>query len=151
LHPHPYMEIFVYLPPVTPSWCHLFIYMNHSWLLTGFVTRVTRRVLLVERELLTLPEHQELITDFSGVRFFRSLIFCVMCCKLLFQCLSFCPFLPLCCLSFFDLRILITPLVFSNSLYYLLTCYRHESRHNSAHLIINHDWLYFFLLQKLVM
>jgi len=29
----------------------------HSWLITGFVTKVTRRVLLVEQELLTLPEH----------------------------------------------------------------------------------------------
>ena len=29
----------------------------HSWLITGFVTRITRRVPLVEQELLTLPEH----------------------------------------------------------------------------------------------
>jgi len=29
----------------------------HSWLITGFVTRLTRRVPLVEQELLTLPEH----------------------------------------------------------------------------------------------
>jgi hypothetical protein len=28
-----------------------------------------------------------------------------------------CPFMSLCCLSFFDLRILITPLVSSNSSY----------------------------------
>jgi hypothetical protein len=30
----------------------------HSRLITGFVTRLTRRVPLVEQELLTLPEHQ---------------------------------------------------------------------------------------------
>ena len=30
----------------------------HSGLITGFVTRLTRRVPLVEQELLTLPEHQ---------------------------------------------------------------------------------------------
>ena len=28
-----------------------------SWLITGFATRLTRRVSLVEQELLTLPEH----------------------------------------------------------------------------------------------
>ena len=47
---------------------------------------------------------------FSGVRVTRSLV--------LYACfvdrLSFCP---LCCLSFFDLRILITPLESSNSSY----------------------------------
>ena len=44
----------------------------------------------------------------------RSLIFCAMFCRSLFVLLSF-FFWPLCCLSFFDLRILITPLVSSNS------------------------------------
>jgi hypothetical protein len=29
----------------------------HSWLITGFVTRLTRRVPIVEQQLLTLPEH----------------------------------------------------------------------------------------------
>jgi hypothetical protein len=29
----------------------------HSWLITGFVTRLTRRVPQVEQELLTLSEH----------------------------------------------------------------------------------------------
>ena len=29
----------------------------HSWLITGFATRITRRVPLVEQELLILPEH----------------------------------------------------------------------------------------------
>ena len=29
----------------------------HSWLITGFVPRLTQRVSLVEQELLTLPEH----------------------------------------------------------------------------------------------
>jgi len=29
----------------------------HSWLITEFVTRVTRRVPLVKQQLLTLPEH----------------------------------------------------------------------------------------------
>jgi hypothetical protein len=49
----------------------------------------------------------------SGVRVARSLGLCVVFCRSLFVLLSF-FFWPLCCLSFFDLRILITPLVSSN-------------------------------------
>ena len=44
---------------------------------------------------------------FSGVRVTRSLVLCVC---FVDRCLSF-FFSPLCCMSFFDLRILITPLV----------------------------------------
>ena len=50
---------------------------------------------------------------FSGVRVNRSLVLCVM---FVDRCLSF-FFWPLCCLSFFDIRILITPLVSLNSSY----------------------------------
>jgi hypothetical protein len=49
----------------------------HSWLITGFVTRLTRRVPLVEQELLTLPEHQSSSPVFSVVRVTRSLVLCV--------------------------------------------------------------------------
>jgi hypothetical protein len=88
----------------------------HSWLITGFVTRLTRRVPLVEHELLTLPEHLSSPTVFSGVRVTRSLTLCVC---FVDRCLSFCVvFLwSLCCLFFFDIRILITTLVFSSSSY----------------------------------
>ena len=34
------------------------------WLITGFVTRLTRRVLLVEQELLTLPVHPRFLVGF---------------------------------------------------------------------------------------
>ena len=51
----------------------------------------------------------------SGIRVTRSLVLCVW---ILGRCLSFCPFWPLCCLSF-DLRILITPLVSSNYFHYI--------------------------------
>ena len=46
-------------------------------------------------------------------------IFSFMClfCRSLFVLLSFFSFWPLCCLFFFDIRILITPLVSSNSSY----------------------------------
>jgi hypothetical protein len=40
----------------------------HSRLITGFITRLTRRVPLVEQELLTLPEHLSSPLVFSGVR-----------------------------------------------------------------------------------
>ena len=57
---------------------------------------------------------------FSGVRVTRSLVLCVC---VVYRCLSFCTFyfghrLTLCCLFFFDIRILITPLVSSNSSIY---------------------------------
>ena len=39
-----------------------------SWLITGFVTRVTLRVPLVEQELPTLPEHMSSTQVFNGVR-----------------------------------------------------------------------------------
>ena len=82
----------------------------HSWLITGFVTRLTRRVPLVEQELLTLPEHLS-SSPVLVVRVAQSLVFCVMCCISLFVLLSF----FLCCLFFFDLRLLITAMVSSFS------------------------------------
>ena len=46
----------------------------------------------------------------SGIRIAQSLVFCVLFCMLLFFLLSF-SFRPLYCLSFFNLRFMITPLV----------------------------------------
>jgi hypothetical protein len=65
-----------------------------------------------EQGLLTLPEHLSSSPLFSGVRVTRSFI--CMFCRSLFVLLYF-FFWPLCCLFFFDIRILITPLVSSNS------------------------------------
>ena len=89
-------------------------YFPHSRLITGFVTRLTRRVPLVEQELRTLPGHFSSPPVFSGARVTRSLVLYVC---FVDRCLSFCTFFfwPLCCLFFFDIRILITPLVSSNS------------------------------------
>jgi hypothetical protein len=53
---------------------------------------------------------------FREVRVARSWVFCVVFCRWLFVLLSFLLW-PLCCLFFFDLRILITSLVSSNSSY----------------------------------
>ena len=72
--------------------------------MTEFVTRLTRRAPLVEQELLTLRS-----TWVHSI-----LNFMCMFCKSLFVFLSF-SFWPLCCLSFSDIRILITSLVSSNS------------------------------------
>jgi hypothetical protein len=84
---------------------------SHSRLITGCVTILPRRVPLVEQELLILPEHLSSPPGFSGVRVTRSLVLYVY---FVDRCLSF-FFWPLCCLFFFDMRILIAPLVYSNS------------------------------------
>ena len=61
----------------------------HSRLITGFVTRLTRRVPLVKQKLLTLPEHLSSPLVFSGVRVTRSLVLSVC---FVDRCLSFCTF-----------------------------------------------------------
>ena len=66
---------------VYTSWSFL-----QSWLITGFVTRLTRRVALVEQDLLTLPEHLGSPPVFSGVRVTQSLVLCVC------YVYVFCPF-----------------------------------------------------------
>ena len=58
-------------------------------LITGFVARLTRRVLPVEQELPTPPEHLDSPPVFSGVRVTRSLVLCVC---FVNRCLSFCTF-----------------------------------------------------------
>jgi hypothetical protein len=72
-----------------------------------------RRVQLLDQELPTLPEHLGSLPIFSGVCVTRSLVLYVC---FVDRCLYF-FFWPLCCLFFFDIRILITPLVSSNSSY----------------------------------
>jgi hypothetical protein len=61
----------------------------HLWLITGFVTRFTRRMSLLEQELLTLPEHPSSPPVFSGVRVTRSLVLYVC---FVDRCLSFSTF-----------------------------------------------------------
>jgi hypothetical protein len=59
----------------------------NSRLITGFVTRLTWRVPLVEQELFTLPEHLNSPPVFSGVRVTRSLVLYVC---FVDRCLSSC-------------------------------------------------------------
>ena len=61
----------------------------HSWLISGFVTRLTWQVPLVEQELLTLPKHLSSPPVFSGVHVIWSLVLCVCFVE---RCLSFCIF-----------------------------------------------------------
>ena len=63
-----------------------------TWLITGFVTRLTRRVPHVVQKLLTLPGHPRSPPVFSGIRVARFFVFCIMFLRLLFvllSCLSF--------------------------------------------------------------
>jgi hypothetical protein len=98
------------------------LFFPHSWIITGFVTRLTRREPLVKQELPTLPEHlaPEFTPVFHGVHVKPIFSFICMFCRLLCVLLPF-FFCPLCRLSFSDLRILITPLVSSNSFSCLIT------------------------------
>ena len=61
----------------------------HSRLITGFVTRLTRRMPLMEQVLLTLLEHLSSPPVFSGVRVTRSLVLYVC---FVDRCLYFCTF-----------------------------------------------------------
>jgi hypothetical protein len=61
----------------------------HSLLITGFVTRLTWCMLLVEQELFTLPQHLGSPPVLSGVRLTRSLVLYVC---FVDRCLSFCTF-----------------------------------------------------------
>ena len=82
---------------------------NHQPVRSHWQTRLTRWVQLVVQELQTLPEHPSSPPTFSGARFSWSLVFICMFCRLLFVLFLFAT------LFFFDLRILITLLVSSNS------------------------------------
>ena len=83
------LKLAQYILKKTTIWRHVSLVVNtfrsfpHSWLITRLVTRVTRRVALVEQGLLILPENLS-SSVFNGVRVTRSLIVCVMFCRSLF-------------------------------------------------------------------
>ena len=82
------------------------LFFSCSWLITAFETRVVRRGLIVE-QIFSL-DTSEFVPGFEYC-FSQSLVFCVV---LTYHCL-YLPlfFRPLYCLSFFDWRLLITPVV----------------------------------------
>jgi len=53
------------------------LFFGWAYRITGFVTRVTQWVRLVEQELLTLPEHLSSPPVFSGVHVDGSFVLCV--------------------------------------------------------------------------
>jgi hypothetical protein len=69
----------------------------------------------VEQDLTTPPEHLSSPPDFSGVRVTRSLVLCVCFVDRCLACCSFSFGHRVHGLYFLDLRILITPLVSTNS------------------------------------
>jgi hypothetical protein len=99
--------------------CRLHVFFMHTGVQRDFHIRrcscrltVTRRVAHAMQELLTLSEHMS-STLFFGVGFtLINLVICVMFCRSLFVLLS--DFSWSLFLTFFDLRLLITFLVFSN-------------------------------------
>jgi len=99
------------------------------WLFTGFVTRLIRRVALVEQELLTLPEH------------LSSPPMCMFC-RSLFVLLSL-FFWPLCCL-FFEVWFLITSFTSSNLLQENTSIYEHHSVSKSSHDMARHVYIVIF-------
>ena len=64
----------------TMTWLTAMEYLFHKWprICSTFLTRLTRRVPLVEQELLTLPEHVISPPVFRGVRVTRFAVLCVM-------------------------------------------------------------------------
>ena len=66
-----------------------FWFFPYSWFSSGFVTRLTRRVPLVEQKLLTLPEHLSSPPVFSGIHVTQSSVLCVC---FVDRCLFFCTF-----------------------------------------------------------
>jgi hypothetical protein len=84
--------------------CHAFL----QWI---------KRILQTRRQYINNPcstSEPEFFSCFSDVRVAWSLVLCVLLGRSLFVLFYF-FFWPLCCLSFFDSRIVITPLVSSNS------------------------------------
>ena len=86
----------------------------HSRLIAGFVTRLTRRIPLVEQELLPFRSTPEFTPGFQWGSCYSIFSFICMFCRSLFVILYF-FFWPLLCLFFFDILIMIVPLVSSNS------------------------------------
>ena len=109
----------------------------HSWLITGFVTRSTRRVVLVGQELLILLEHLSSSPVFSGVRVTRSLALCVC---FVDRCLSFCTFsfghYVVCCSSIYG---------FWLPLWYLQTLLIAKGLNKIASICYCYIWLKFLI------
>jgi hypothetical protein len=99
-----------------------------------FVTKVTRRVLLMEQEFLSHPKHPRWPPVFSGVCVSRSLVFNVLFYRSLIVLLSFFC-LPLYYLFFFYLRVFV--FLVSSNLSYLLSFMTRSFIPSFCHIILN--------------
>ena len=104
-----YCQYFVSVVVVVHSSIFFVLRKHSSKLHKSYEIHDTWRMPLVEQTLFTLPEYLSLSPILNGVRVTRSLVLCVCFIDRYF-------FWPVCCLSF-ALRIVITPLVSSNSSY----------------------------------
>ena len=64
-------------PRICPLVVNTSRFFPHSWLITSFATRLTRRVSLAEQEMLIIPEHLSSLPISSEVRVTGSLVLCV--------------------------------------------------------------------------
>ena len=87
-------------------------YMPHVLLFHTVIPKTTFMKQWITNDIPILIDH---VTQYIPYEFFFFSFMCMLCTSLFV--LSY--FWPLCCLSFFDLRILITPLVYSNFLIYV--------------------------------
>jgi len=101
---------------------------------------VTRRVSLVEQELLPLLEYLSTLPVFIWIRIARSLVFCVVFCRSLFVLLFF-FFWPLFGLSFSELRIQTVFACISIRTCWSVT-YRMKSLWSWPLIIRSNNWLY---------
>ena len=104
-----------------------------------FVTKVTRRVLLMEQEFLSHPKHPRWPPMLSGVCVARSLVFCVVFCRSLIVLLSF-FFLPLYYLFFFYLRVFVS--LVSSNLSYVLSFMTRSFIPSFCYIILNAPTLF---------
>ena len=115
----PVIAIYISVSPINLC-AFLFVLYKCQCTNTEHIRSLSRWLPLVEQELLTLPKHMSSPPVLSGVRVTRSLVFMCMFCRSLFV-LLYIFFWPLCCLFFFDIRILIHPLVSSSTSYIINT------------------------------
>ena len=109
--------------PARMTWLIAMVFLCHKW----------PRVSLVEQELLAHSEHMSsyLLPVLSWVRVTRYLVLCLC---FVDRCLYFWTFFfwLLCCLSFFDWRILITTIIVNNS-YKINKAINHRSHSFTVH------------------
>ena len=99
-----------------------------SWLISSFVTRVSRQVLLVKQELVTFPEHLSSSPVFCGVVVVHSLVFWVVFCRSLFSPVNtiFMTYMYIHLLYMYNLNCMELPILLDMLKYYTSHFYLHS-------------------------